>query len=170
MKRHQVDSKAGFIESMDQRNPNEYGSADEHSVTFETDKSQSSNASREEEDVRGRDSHAIMNCASQSPYSRNAPPSSNDAMIMFNQYSRDLKIASMNATAGSEESDFDFVQYQERRQISIERRERFFRSESDEVLKTVDHLFRRWTYNDAPHGGQADRTTDLALLQAQQPG
>lgn len=89
--------------------------------------------------------------------------------MKFLRYSEDLEMLSRLATAGSEESEFDFATYMERRQEGIQGRERFFQQERDNVLKSVDHLLRKWTYIDVPSAGQTDKTAEPALLQREEP-
>ena len=146
----------------------EPNSSDELFEGLETDTSHDYISGNENGDVCGHDSDAIMTYASQRPQVRNAPTSSVEAMKIFAQYSNDAEVASIVATAGSKESEFDFVLYQERRQNGIEGRESFFRRERDEVLKSVDDLLQRWTYIDAPHAGQADKPANLALQQGEE--
>lgn len=165
-KRRRVDSS---IKNMDQDDPNQHMSLDEHLMDLETDTLQSSTASDDEGYERRRNQDTIMTRASQRSQARNAPYNSQDAISMFHKFSQDAKMASIAATAGSEGSDFDFALYEERRQKGIEGRERFFQQERDSVLKSVDKLLRKWTYIDAPLAGQADKTAETAMLQHEEP-
>ena len=159
-KRRRLNAWPGLIEGRGERESDEQAHSPGLVLESGSDTSEGSPVISEWGDGQVHNRDAIMTFAQQHPQARNAPASSNQAISMFGEYSREAMGASVVATAGSEESDLDFILYQETRQKGIEGREKFFQRQSDQVLQTVDGLLRRWTCIDVPHGGQADRTAE----------